>query len=304
MGDPMDVDALIEVYIREVVQLLPRRQRQDVALELRGLVHEELQGRATSQRRTLDANIALDGLRAFGKPQDVAARYYEPWIIIAPTETRRFTFAALIGALVLMALSPLIAAPARSGQLALLMLAWLGALVSYFAIRSFIARRRTGGNLWVPRENDRVSRTGSVAIIAMICIGIAAYGAPGWLFSRFSHGQLLPALLAYDPAFQSTRLPVLFFLWVCQAVLLAVLFVRGRWNPVLRRVDVSLEIAVGLVLVWFQGAGSVFKDVASNKVALSAISAVALLLFIDAGVKLYRGVNRIPSPDEFRSETS
>jgi len=31
---------------------------------------------------------------------------------------------------------------------------------------------------------------------------------------------------------------------------------------------------------------------------------VALLLFIDAGVKLYRGVNRIPSPDEFRSETS
>jgi xanthine/uracil permease len=69
-------------------------------------------------------------------------------------------------------------------------------------------------------------------------------------------------------------------------------------------VDVSLEIAVGLVLVWFQGAGSVFKDVASNKVALSAISAVALLLFIDAGVKLYRGVNRIPSPDEFRSETS
>jgi hypothetical protein len=286
MGDPMDVDELIGTYIRDVVQRLPRKQRQDVALELHGLVREELQSSAASLRRTLDADIALEGLRAFGKPQDVASRYFDPWIIIPPSETRRFTFAALIGALVLTALSPLSTAPARSGQLAILMLAWLGALVSYFAIRSFIDRRRTAASLWVPREKDRVSRAGLIAIIAMIAIGIFAYGAPGWLFSRFSHGQLLPAWLDYDPVFQSTRLPALFFLWVCQAVLLAVLVIRGRWNPVLRRLDISLEMGVGLVLLWFFGAGNVFKEVASNKVALNAIAALALLLFIDAGVQL------------------
>src|SRR5580700_11219687 len=99
MGDPMDVETLIDLYIRDVVQRLPRKQRQDVALELRGLVREELELRAASGRRTLDADISLQGLRAFGEPRDVAARYCEPWIIIPPTETRRFTFAALVGAL-------------------------------------------------------------------------------------------------------------------------------------------------------------------------------------------------------------
>ncbi len=300
----MDVDTLIDLYIRDVVLLLPRKQRQDVALELRGLVREELESRAISLRRTLDEDIALQGLRAFGKPQDVAARYLDPWIIIPPTETRRFTFAALVGALVLTALSPLIAAPARSGQLAILMLAWLGALVSYFAIRSFSARRSTAANLWVPRDNDRVSRAGSMAIIVMIGIGMVAYGLPGWLFSLFSRGGLLPAWLAYDATFQSTRLPVLFLLWLCQAALLAVLVIRGRWNPLLRRVDVGLEIGVGLVLTWFLGAGNVFNAAAPNKVALGAISASALLLFVDAGIKLYRGVNRFPPPDEFHPETS
>jgi hypothetical protein len=303
MGDPMDVETLIDLYIRDVVQRLPRKQRQDVALELRGLVREELELRAASGRRTLDADIALQGLRAFGEPRDVAARYCEPWIIIPPTETRRFTFAALVGALVLTALSPLIAAPARSGQLAILMFAWLGMLVSYFAIRSSLERRKTALDLWVPRDNDRVSRIGSMAIIVMIGIGMVAYGAPGWLFSLFSHGGSLPAWLAYDATFQSTRLPVLFLFWLCQAVLLAVLIIRGRWNPLLRRADVGLEISVGLVLIWFLGAGNVFKELAPNKVALSAISAAALLLFIDAGVKLYRNVSRFAPPDEIPSGT-
>ena len=297
----MDVETLIDLYIRDVVLLLPRQQRRDVALELRGLVREELESRAASDRRTLDADIALQGLRAFGEPRDVAARYFEPWIIIPPTETRRFTFAAVVGALVLTALSPLIAAPARSGQLAILVFAWLGALVSYFAIRSSLDRRKTAANLWVPRDNDRVSRVGSMGIIVMIGVGTVAYGAPGWLFSLFSHGGLLPAWLAYDATFQSTRLPVLFLFWLCQAVLLAVLVIRGRWNPLLRSADVGLELGVGLVCIWFLGAGNVFKEPAPNKVALSAIGAAALLLFIDAGVKQYRNVSRFVPPDELPS---
>jgi hypothetical protein len=36
-------------------------------------------------------------------------------------------------------------------------------------------------------------------------------------------------------------------------------------------------------------------------VALSAIGAAALLLFIDAGVKLYRNVSRFVPPDELPS---
>ena len=58
-------------------QRLPRKQRDDVALELRELLREELQSRANAQARTLDKAMALEGLRAIGAPRDVAARYVE-----------------------------------------------------------------------------------------------------------------------------------------------------------------------------------------------------------------------------------
>lgn len=300
----MDVDGLIEAYVQEVTQLLPRKLRNDVALELRGLVRDELHSRAASQGRTLDANIALEGLRAFGKPRDVAARYHEPWIIIPPTETRRFAFAAIVGALVLIALTPLSNPPAQPGQVGIALLAWLGALVTYFGIQSFIHRRSSVTKPWVPRDVDSASRIGSLALIALIGVGIVVYGAPGWVFSQLTHGRQLSAWLDYDPTFHSTRLPVLFAIWGCQAVLLAVVVVRGRWNSVMRRVNISLEFAVALVLIWFVVAGNVFKEAAPNKAALSTISVFALLLLIDAGVRLYKGVSRNPPHDELHSEIS
>ena len=38
----MDADALIDTYVNEVAQQLPRKQRSDVAFELRALLREEL----------------------------------------------------------------------------------------------------------------------------------------------------------------------------------------------------------------------------------------------------------------------
>lgn len=300
----MDADGLIDAYIQDVAQLLPRKQRGDIALELRELLREELQSRATAQGRTVDADIALEGLRAFGRPRDVAARYFEPWIIIPPTETRRFGFAAIIGAAVLVALSPLSNTPPGAGQLGTAILAWLGVLVTYFGFGSFWHRRASAASLWVPRNRDLVNRFGSVALIAMIGIGMVAYGAPSWLYAQLSHGRTLSAWLDYDPAFQSSRLPVLFVLWGCQAILFTALAVQGRWNPVLRRVDFGLEIGVTLVLIWFLLVGKVFREAVPNKAALSTIGVFVLLLLINSSVKYYRGVSRILLPGELHSRNN
>ena len=302
MEDKMDVNALIDDYIQDVAQLLPGKQRKDVALELYGLVRQELELKAAPQGRPLDSEIAMEGLRAFGKPADVAARYYEPWVIIPPTETRNFLFAAFIGTLVLLALSPLSDASARSGFLVLGILAWLGALLAYFAILG-LHQRKSAASPWLPRTRDGVSRAGSIMIIVMICIGIVAYGAPNWLFSQLSGGRSLPAWLAYDPTFQSSRLPVLFLLWGCQAILLLVLAIRGQWNSVLRRVDVYFELGVTLVLVWFLAVGRIFKEASPNKVAMNAIAVCILLLLIDAGIKRYREQSRVRPSDGLRLET-
>lgn len=100
-----------------------------------------------------------------------------------------------------------------------------------------------------------MNRGASLAFIAMIGVGILVYGAPRWLFAQLTHGQVLAPFFDYDPAFQSTRLRVLFALWIQQAVLLALLVVRGRWNALLCRVDVALEMGVVAVLIWKVAAG-------------------------------------------------
>jgi hypothetical protein len=297
----MDVDALIDAYVQDVAQLLPRKQRSDVALELRELLREDLQSRADAQGRALDADIALEGLRAFGAPKEVAARYVEPRIIIPPTETRRFLFAAIIGVAVLIALSPLGNPPPQSGDMAEAIFIWLGLLVTYFGLQSVFQRRRKAAHSWVPRERDKVNRLVPLSFIALIFVGIAAYGAPRWIFAQLTHGGTLSASLDYDPAFYSSRLPVLFALWLCQAVLLAVLAVRGRWNPWLRRVDFGLGVGVVAVLIWFLIAGDIFKEPALNKAAPNLISAIVLFLLIDLGIKLYRGISGLPPVEQRRS---
>jgi hypothetical protein len=301
MEDPMDVDTLIDAYVQDVAQLLPRKQRNDVALELRELLREDLQSRAEAQGRALDADIALEGLRAFGAPKEVAARYFEPRTIIPPTETRRFLFAAIIGIAVLIALSPLGNPPPQSGDLGEAIFIWLGVLVTYFGLQGIVQRRKRAPQSWVPRGRDNVNRLVPISFIVLIFVGIVAYGAPGWLFSQITRGGTLSATLDYDPAFYSSRLPVLFALWLCQAVLLAVLAVRGRWNPWLRRVDVGLGVAVIAVLIWFVAAGDMFKSPALNKAAPNLISTIVLFLLIDLGVKLYRGLGNLPSGGERHS---
>ena len=122
--------------------------------------------------------------------------------------------------------------------------------------------------------------------------------------AQFTHGRALSAWLDYDPGFRASRLPVLFVVWGCQAVLFGVLAIRGRWTPILRRVSLGLESAVALILVWFFVAGGVFVEAAPNKAALGAIGALAFLLFFDVGVKLYRGVGRIPPPEGLEASSS
>lgn len=287
----MDVSALIDAYIHDVTQLMPRSRRSDVAMELRGLIREELDALAASRQCPLDTAIALDGLRAFGRPQEVAARYDDPWIIIPPTETRRFVFAAVLGAAVLVALSPLSDASALAEQLGAGMFAWLGILLTYFGVQSFRNRRKHPGP-WVPRDADRASRTGSLLLIAVIGVGILCYASPGAVFAWFTHGQTLSAWLNYDPAFRSFRLPWLFVLWGCQAIVLAVVTVRGRTSPTLRRMQLGFQCGVALALIGFVAAGKVFMETEPNQAALSVMSVIALGLLLDAAVKVYRNVNR------------
>ena len=94
----MSATEVIETYIDDTVRLLPRRQRDDVARELRSLLIEELHARARESGRPPDESLALSLVRGYGQPNEVAARYRPPWAIIDPADSTSFMRAAIIGA--------------------------------------------------------------------------------------------------------------------------------------------------------------------------------------------------------------
>jgi len=73
----MDAQAVIDSYINTVAAKLPRRLRNDVGLELRTLLMEEVKAAATAEGREADDKLALEVVRSFGQPDAVAAHYHK-----------------------------------------------------------------------------------------------------------------------------------------------------------------------------------------------------------------------------------
>src|SRR5262245_54962109 len=103
----MNADQVIEIYIDDIVRLLPKRQRNDVAVELRALLFEGLHDRAREAARAPDHALALALVRSYGRPNEVAARYQPDWAIIDTADTKNFLRAGIIGTGVIILLSAL-----------------------------------------------------------------------------------------------------------------------------------------------------------------------------------------------------
>src|ERR1700722_10923700 len=161
----MTADELIDGYVADVVVLLPRRERRDVAQELRMLLREEVDAAATDQAGSEQAasgeaagqqaareQAARALLASFGRPADVAARYGSPVTLIDPADTRSFLIFALAGAVLIPFGAVLNALTSRADQHRDLgqaidrawpyVFAWLGLLVVGFAVAAWARRRR------------------------------------------------------------------------------------------------------------------------------------------------------------------
>src|SRR5215467_9752779 len=159
----MTADELIDGYVAEVIMLLPRRQRRDVALELRALLTEEVDG-AVGAHPTREAAVRAV-VAGFGRPAEVAARYGSPVAIIDPVDTRQFLLYAGGGAVFILyagLLGGLVdAVPPADLQQAVnrtwpAVFAWLGILVVMFGALGWYRRRFPGAIVWRPRPLPRV----------------------------------------------------------------------------------------------------------------------------------------------------
>lgn len=310
----MNANDVIESYVTEVAVQLPRKQRNDVAFELRALLNEELQAKAEAAGRGADAAMATELLRAFGRPVDVAARYRPTLTIIDPADGHTFLRAAVIGLATIWCLGLWmhLQQPIDSGGDLLLALGrwwgatvipslwWPGVLVVSFGMASWARRRRPQTSEWKPRAGDRIhgSRAALVMGLVGILAGLFVLIEPRWVLDVFWGGRAAPAAyeaLTYTETFLQRQAPYLFVLILLNIPLYITVIVQGRWSALLRRIELGLSLVDCAALTWTVLDGPIFNAPSSDRTAKFFLVLIVAFTLINIGIKLHRSVRPTPN---------
>lgn len=310
-------EALIEAYVVDVMRRLPRKQRNDVGFELRALLTESLKGRAADTGRAADHAMALDLVREFGQPDEVAARYHTPGPpIIPPAHTRAFAWATAIGVALQWAVSlpltvsgrlPLVAP--EDSRFAAWWLSyglgafwWPGFLVSMMMIAGWVRQTwPTSAAGWQPRaqiDRDHVNRAAFGAGLAAALFGIALWVLIAWYVVTFSNP--FTRALAFDSDFLATRAPVLLIYWAAGITLLIVLIIEGRWRRLTRRIDLALKLMAIVLMAWFVFGGRIFTGETADQTTKGALDFIILLIVGQLAFEAWRSRSRIRPPQAQR----
>jgi hypothetical protein len=294
----MQATEVIETYILDTVRFLPRRQRDDVATELRSLLNEELLALAQDSGRPPDESLALSLVRSYGRPNEVAARYQPPWAIIDPADSTSFMRAAFIGAGALVLLGTISKRlPPRPGTtdspVEIGILVWLGVLVLAFGAKSWKSRRWSAKLLWKPRDRDRANRVGTALVVPIAAFFVALYGAPTWVLGQISCGRFDTSWAAYTPDFEHLRLPCWIGLMVSLLVLLSVVAIEGRWRRRTRYINIGLNLALACLILSCAVDGPIFRSSPVDQIARNVLALVAVIYLPSVGVQLYGEIGRL-----------
>jgi hypothetical protein len=313
----MNPIAVIETYVGEVVSHLPRKQRNDVAFELRALLNEELQGRVAGAGREADSDMVVDLLASFGRPSEVADRYRPSgFTIIRPADAPRFAWIALVGVALqwILTLVATFSAPATgpgSDWLSRLGSWWLswglgsfwwpGILVTLSLLGAMINARRTEPAAWRPRvkalDRDRVSRPAVVTYIALGVVGASIVLALPSIASWGSGlaGPVLDAFV-FDSQFLAIRAPWVLLLWAASLAIGVTVLVHGRWSPLTRKFAVASDFAGLALMVWWIAGGPIFAASSTDDVTKLCLLLVCAFILADIVIALRRLLPRVHAP--------
>jgi hypothetical protein len=289
---------VIEAYIDDTVRLLPRRQREDVARELRSLLNEELHARAQESGRPPDEASAVSLVRGHGSPNEAAARYQAPWAIIDPADSTSWLRAGFIGAAALIVLSALSkrqpeVAKAEDDKVATWILAWFGFLVVAFGLRGWMRRRWPKSALWKPQDRNRANRVGAALVLPVAGLCVLLYAAPAWVLDRVSGGRMQTAWAAYTDDFEHFGLPLTIGLMVGLLALLSFAAIQGRWSRITRRIDIGLNCALAGLMLYLAVDGNIFQSAVVDQIARNVLAVVAAIYVPCVGVMIYGELGRV-----------
>jgi hypothetical protein len=307
----MTANELIEAYVDDVVRHLDRKRRNDVGVELRTLLSDDLQEQAAIAGRPADVEMAMELLRRFGRPDDVAVRYRKPgFAIIEPVDGPSFARMSAIGMAAIWIVGLYVTFRDGGGAerltgwwmtFGLGAFWWPGFLVVCAGLAAWVRRQFPVADEWKPRliDRDRVNRPAWILVIAAGTLGTIWLTAPSQFATQLTGGRLAQEFydsLVYDDAFRQVRLPLLLTLLVTHLLFYAALVAQGRWQRLTRRFDIVLSVAVCGLLVWSLAAGPIFQRESSDGVTRGAIALIVLFVIWDIAAKLYREQARVRIP--------
>lgn len=242
----MNAHDVIESYVRDVARFLPRDKRNDVALELRALLHDELASKAQARGAPADRALAMELLAGFGRPASVAARYQPRNPLIEPEDNHNFAIWTLAGIVSLGVLGRDSAPDVMN---------WIATLFIVFVLIGWARRRQPAGTFaWRPHAQDKPAHGGRwLALLAAagLCVfPLAMYLAPQGFWDAATLGKGVPGGLQLTGQFLDSwqRMATLGWLAVVIANYLVVAAQGGwrRWN---RRVGIVGHVGLGMMLL-------------------------------------------------------
>ena len=237
---------VIESYVRDVARFLPRDKRNDVAMELRALLHDELAAKAEAADRAPDRALAMELLGDFGRPAQVAARYQPRSPLVDPEDNHNFIIWTIVG---VVGISVLERDPAPD------VMHWIGILFVVFALIGWARRRQPAGTFaWRPRAQEKPAHGGRwlalLAAVGLIVFPLTMYLSPQGFWDTVTHGKGVSGGLLLTDEFLGSwqRIATIGWLALVIANYLVVAVQDGwkRWN---RHLSIVGHVGLGLVLL-------------------------------------------------------
>lgn len=313
----MNANDVIEAYVTDVAQQLPRRQRNDVAFELRALLAEGLRDRAEEAGREADEAMAIAFLNDFGRPEDVAARYRPALTVIDPADGHRFLRLTVIGmgVILIAGLLDRLQQPMASGgdvvraisqwwfwllTAVIGSLWWPGVLVAGFGLSTWVKRRWPQEAAWKPRDENRLPGGRAAMVLGLLGVlgGTFLLVNPHWLLDTLWGGRAAPAAytaLTYSETFMHRQGPLLLALILVNVPMLLVAIVQGRRPLALRRAETPLNLVLCAVMTWTVFDGPAMMTPASDGMFKLGLVLITLLTLLGLGLKWRRRVDPMPA---------
>jgi len=271
----MDAQVVIDSYIDNIAARLPRKLRNDVGVELRTLLIEQLTAAAADMGREPDEKLAVEVVRRFGRPEEVAARYSpRGFQIIEPEHAPAFVklSAACVAIQWALTLPAVFASRTTIGEWWLSWgfgaLAWVGMLVVWFGLATWIRRRSpvdpqdlsrpwTHFIFWLPLpadwrpvDRDAFERR---AELSAFPVGVALtifFIAPAWFLGLLTPAGTNTSWALYDEHFRHSLLPALIVLMIVRLALCAAAGINARLRARLEVVRFGLWLCFVGLLYW------------------------------------------------------